>query len=118
MFSLVYLLVAFVASALSALVFLPWILRHAYSRGLYTLRGDERGDRIVCEQGVSNCAMIFYYNAGGISDVTTFTYEYTIKGVITEYGDISELNWVMLGDQPMNVENIEIKVKTSGIVSH
>ena len=45
MFSLVYLLVAFVASALSALVFLPWILRHAYSRGLYTLRGDERGDR-------------------------------------------------------------------------
>ena len=45
MFSLVYLLVAFVASALSAFVFLPWILRHAYNRGLYTLRGEEKGDR-------------------------------------------------------------------------
>jgi len=78
----------------------------------YSYNGDrdERGDRIRCEGNVSNCAMIFYYDASGISDVTTFTYEYTIKGVITEYGDISELNWVMLGYQPMNVKNVKISI--------
>lgn len=78
----------------------------------YSYNGDrdELGNRITCEGGVSNCAMIFYYDSTGISDVTTFTYEYTIQGVITEYGDISELNWIMLGEQPMNVENVEINI--------
>lgn len=76
----------------------------------YNFDRDERGDLIKCEDNVRNCAMIFYYDARGISDVTTFTYEYTIKGVITEYGDISELNWVMLGYQPMNVENVKISI--------
>lgn len=78
----------------------------------YSYKGDidERGDRIRCEDNVNDCAMIFYYDSNGIAEVTTFTYEYTIKGVITEYGDISELNWVMLGYQPMNVENVEISI--------
>lgn len=71
---------------------------------------DELGNRIKCENGVSDCAMIFYYDKSGISKVTTFTYEYTIKGVITQYGDISELNWVMLGYQPMNVKNVKINI--------
>lgn len=76
----------------------------------YNSDRDERGDLIRCENNVSNCAMIFYYDSRGIGDVTTFTYEYTIKGVITEYGDISEFNWVMLGEQPMNVKNVEINI--------
>lgn len=76
----------------------------------YNYDRDERGDLIRCENGVNNCAMIFYYDSMGIRDITTFTYEYTIKGVITEYGDISEFNWVMLGEQPMNVKNVEINI--------
>lgn len=76
----------------------------------YNLDRDERGDLIRCESSVKDCAMIFYYDKRGISEVTTFTYEYTIKGVVTEYGDISELNWVMLGYQPMNVKNVKIKI--------
>jgi len=71
---------------------------------------DERGDLIRCEYGQENCEMIFYYDSRGIAEVTTFTYEYTIRGVITEYGDISEFNWVMLGYQPMNVHNVKINI--------
>ena len=71
---------------------------------------DERGDLIRCEDNVSNCEMIFYYDYRGISETTTFTYEYTIEGVVTQYNDISDFNWVMLGYQPMNVENVKINI--------
>ena len=71
---------------------------------------DERGDRIQCSDTDTNCEMIFYYDSRGISETTTFTYEYTIQGVVTEYKDISEFNWVMLGYQPMNVNNISISI--------
>ncbi len=78
----------------------------------YSYNGDrdELGQRIVCTDSVSACEMIFYYDESGISDFTTFTYEYTIKGVITEYGDISEFNWVLLGYQEMVVNNVEINL--------
>lgn len=71
---------------------------------------DELGDYIKCEDLSSGCEMIFYYDRLGIGRNTTFTYEYTIKGAVTKYSDIAELNWVFLGEQPMKVKNIEINI--------
>ena len=71
---------------------------------------DERGYRLRCERGNLYCDTIFYYNNPGFSTITTFTYEYTIKGVITQYNDISELNWVLLDYQPFTINNVNINV--------
>ena len=71
---------------------------------------DERGDYITCSDTQVNCAMIFYYDSEGIADHTTFIYEYTIKGVVTQYKDISEFNWVVLDNQPMNIKNVKINI--------
>lgn len=71
---------------------------------------DERGDLIRCENNRSNCDMIFYYDRPGFSEIITFTYEYTIKGVITQYSDISELNWVLLDYQPFKFNDITINI--------
>lgn len=71
---------------------------------------DERGEYIKCESNKKNCDMIFYYHKTGFAKEMTFTYEYTIKGVITQYNDISELNWVMLDYQPIRVNNVTINI--------
>ncbi len=71
---------------------------------------DERGDYIRCENSQKNCDMIFYYHKSGFAKEMTFIYEYTIKGVITQYKDISELNWVMLDYQPIKVKNVTINI--------
>jgi uncharacterized membrane protein len=72
---------------------------------------DERGLRIKCENGASYyCDSIFYYNRDGFAKVTTFTYEYTIEGVITQYNDISELNWILLDYQPFEFNDITINI--------
>ena len=71
---------------------------------------DERGMLIGCEDNQDDCEMIFYYNKNGIDRETTFIYEYSIIGAVTSYGDVSELNWKFLGEQPMKVNNIEVNV--------
>lgn len=72
---------------------------------------DERGLRIKCDFSEGpHCEQILYYNSEGIAPETTFTYYYTIKGVVTEYKDISEFNWVMLDNQPMNFNNVKISI--------
>ena len=71
---------------------------------------DERGMLIGCEDNQDDCEMIFYYNKNGIDRETTFIYEYSIIGAVTSYGDVSELNWKFLGEQPMKVKNIEVNV--------
>ena len=72
---------------------------------------DERGIPIKCsDYRKSSCEQILYYDASGISEETTFTYYYTIEGVVTEYKDISDFNWIMLDNQPMNVHNVVINI--------
>lgn len=70
---------------------------------------DERGYTLRCENNV-RCDTIFYYNRSGFAEITTFVYEYTIEGVITQYKDISELNWVLLDYQPFKFNNITINM--------
>ena len=73
---------------------------------------DERGYRIRCENASSSyCDSIFYYNRPGFARITTFTYEYTIEGVITQYDDISEFNWVLLDYQPFKFYDININIE-------
>lgn len=71
---------------------------------------DERGYSIRCETRSTYCDNVFYYNKAGFSAITTFTYEYTIKGVITQYYDISEFNWVLLDYQPFKFNDITINI--------
>ncbi len=72
---------------------------------------DERGYRLRCETiDTQYCDMIFYYNKPGFATITTFTYEYTIEGVVTQYNDISEFNWVLLGYQPFKFSDININI--------
>ena len=72
---------------------------------------DERGYSLRCEStSTEYCDMIFYYNKPGFATITTFTYEYTIEGVITQYKDISEFNWVLLSYQPFEFNDVKINI--------
>ena len=72
---------------------------------------DERGYKLKCENASTKyCDVVFYYNKPGFARITTFKYEYTIEGVITQYNDISEFNWVMLGYQPFKFNNVKINI--------
>lgn len=72
---------------------------------------DERGMRLRCENSSSYyCDTVFYYNRPGFARITTFIYEYTIEGVITQYNDISEFNWVLLDYQPFKFNDITINI--------
>jgi len=71
---------------------------------------DERGQYIRCENSSFYCDSIFYYNKDGFARITTFTYSYVLKGVITQYNDISELNWVLLDYQYFDVNDITINI--------
>ncbi|QWC00149.1 DUF2207 domain-containing protein [Mycoplasmatota bacterium] len=58
---------------------------------------DELGEVVRCEPKRDHCESIFIdtgYN-GGLNGDLIFEYNYTIKGVVSEYSDISELNWVL-----------------------
>lgn len=59
---------------------------------------DERGDYVACPDDLSYDCESFFVNAvrvGGLEGDVTFIYDYTIENVITEYSDISELNWIL-----------------------
>lgn len=72
---------------------------------------DERGYKIKCEAATTKyCDSVFYYNRPGFARITSFTYEYTIEGVITQYNDISEFNWVLLGYQPFKFNDVKISI--------
>jgi len=71
---------------------------------------DERGIKLRCESNSYNCDTIFYYNYEGFAKETTISYEYTIEGVITQYNDISELNWVLLDYQPFEFNDVTINI--------
>jgi uncharacterized membrane protein len=69
-------------------------MRIAYS---WTGALDELGYPVACEPVRSNCESIFVdtQTDGGLYGNFTFQYEYTILGAVTQYSDISELNWVL-----------------------
>ncbi len=59
---------------------------------------DELGQLVRCEPNQSYCESIFIdtgYRGALYGDII-FEYEYTILGAVSEYSDISELNWVLL----------------------
>ncbi len=62
---------------------------------------DHNNDVVDCYPVRSECEAI-YLNAGNDADglgrlrgEVTIIYEFTIRGVVTEYSDISEINWVL-----------------------
>ncbi len=73
---------------------------------------DELGYIITCEPNVGYCESIFVDTraAGGMKGQVTFEYEYTIKGVITQYSDISELNWRLFTYAEAKVQDATIEV--------
>ncbi len=56
---------------------------------------DELGDPVRCEPIRSQCESIFVdtRQEGNLRGDFIFVYEFTITGAVTEYSDISELNW-------------------------
>ena len=54
---------------------------------------DERGI-LISNSTPQNCETFFFYIPGGIENDTTFEYSYRIIGAVTNYNDVSELNWI------------------------
>ena len=73
---------------------------------------DELGNPVVCEPNIPSCESIFVNTrlAGRMSGDVTFIYEYTITGAITQYSDVSELNWRMFTYAESTVKHSEINV--------
>ncbi|MBU1093932.1 MAG: DUF2207 domain-containing protein [Firmicutes bacterium] len=74
---------------------------------------DELGQLITCEPASSDCESIFVdtTNIGGLLGNYTFIYEYSILGAVTQYSDVSELNWVLLN-------YAEAKIKHGEVILH
>jgi len=64
----------------------------------YSFNGDldELGQPIECYPSRSECESLFVWVYDGMDDRMTFVYDYKITGVITEYNDVSELNWRLI----------------------
>ncbi len=81
----------------------------------YSWKGDydELGMRVACpaEYG-SQCASIFTYVRAGTYPVTTYEYTYTIKGAVTKFNDVAELNWVFASakDTGMQMKNVTVNL--------
>ena len=58
---------------------------------------DELNQPIACEPVRAYCESIFVDTrvVGGLIGRMTFEYEYALRGVATQYSDISEINWVL-----------------------
>ncbi len=73
---------------------------------------DELGYPITCEPASYECESLFANvdNAGGLEGNVTFIYEYTILGAITQYSDISELNWRLFEYAEGKVEEADVSI--------
>jgi uncharacterized membrane protein len=73
---------------------------------------DEYGALITCEPTSSTCESLFvdFTFAGGLTGNISFVYQYTIKGAITEYSDISELNWRLFDYMEAKVQEAEVNI--------
>ncbi len=87
------------------------------SEFIYRLSGerDELGQIIECPAGNYRCESIFIQVPGGMKNKMTFGYTYRIKGAITEYQDIAELNWVLLNDIESKIDKIDITLNLPDI---
>lgn len=74
---------------------------------------DELGEPVRCEDNRDNCESIFIDTGyeGGLNGNIVFDYDYTILGAVSEYSDISELNWVLL-------EYAESKIEEGSVTIH
>lgn len=86
----------------------------------YSFKGDydEQLIRVQCPDETSmNCESFFTnaMDAGYLKGEVSFVYHYTIEDVITEYSDISELNWTLFEYAENTVQNgqIDITLPTS-----
>lgn len=76
---------------------------------------DERGEIIECYPNRSKCESIFIRVPSGFDEKMTFGYKYRIKGAVTKYQDIAELNWVFLDYFETTVRNLEFRITLPGI---
>jgi uncharacterized membrane protein len=74
---------------------------------------DELGYLVTCDPYSSTCESIFtdVSGAGGLSGLVRFEYTYKILGAVTEYSDVSELNWRLF-------DYVEGKIKNSEVTIH
>lgn len=77
---------------------------------------DERGEIIECYPNRSQCESIFIRVPSGFDKEMTFGYKYRIKGAVTEYRDVAELNWVFLDYFEATVRNVEFSITLPGIL--
>jgi uncharacterized membrane protein len=73
---------------------------------------DEFGNVIRCEPYSLQCESLFvnFSFAGGLYGNISFVYEYTIKGAITQYSDVSELNWRLFDYMESKVQEAEVNI--------
>ncbi len=79
----------------------------------YSFNGDidEQGYYITCEPYSSSCESLFVnFGQGQMVGNIKFQYDYTINGVITEYSDISELNWVLFDYMEADIDEAHVLV--------
>jgi len=106
---------SFDETAVSVKVFKDSVDRTGQVRVGYSWENDrdELGYLITCDPYSTTCESIFtdVSDAGGLSGLVRFEYTYKIIGAVTEYSDISELNWRLF-------EYVEGKVKNSEVTIH
>lgn len=75
---------------------------------------DRYGESIECPAGYGECESVYVYVPGGFSRKMQFDYSWTIKGAVTEYNDIAELNWVLYDHPETTIESAEITIRVPG----
>lgn len=73
---------------------------------------DELGELVTCYPYVAYCESLFADTiyAGRMEGNVTFVYDYTIEGVVTQYSDISEINWRLFTYAEATVETAHVEV--------
>ena len=72
---------------------------------------DENGNRVSCEPMTDYCESIFVnFGLEQMYGDIKFEYTYTINGVMTEYSDITELNWVLFNYMEADVDEAHVTV--------
>ena len=73
---------------------------------------DELGYVIACEPYSSSCESLFvdFTDIGGLTGNVTFEYTYTILGAVTQYTDISELNWRLFTYMEADIDEAHVIV--------
>lgn len=70
---------------------------------------DELGELIRCPASYQGeCESIFTRVLDGTYPYTTYEYSYTLKGAVTKFNDVSELNWIFVDDMGIKIKNIDV----------